>query len=44
MNFRNGNAGDYQLISSSPYDHMGLPNGTPLGADITLLAEIAGVR
>ena len=45
MNFRNGNAGDYQLISSSPYGHMGLPNGTPLGADFNVLtAKIAGVR
>ena len=45
MNFRNGNAGDYQLISSSPYGHMGSPNGTPLGADFNVLtAKIAGVR
>jgi len=43
--FSDGSAGNYQLLSSSPYDRMGLPSGTPLGADIlTLLAKIAGVR
>jgi hypothetical protein len=45
MNFRDGNAGDYQLLSSSPYDHMGLPSDTPLGADVnTLRGKISGVR
>ena len=44
MNFRDGNAGDYQLLSSSPYDHLGL-DGTPVGADFgTLRAKISGVR
>ncbi len=44
-NFHNGNAGDYALLSSSPYDHMGSPDGTPLGADVnTLGTKIAGVR
>jgi hypothetical protein len=44
-NFSGGSAGNYQLLSSSPYDHMGLPSGTPLGADVTTLrAKVAGVR
>jgi Putative Ig domain len=44
-NFSDGNAGDYQLLSSSPYDHVGVPSGTPLGADVnTILAKLAGVR
>jgi hypothetical protein len=44
-NFSDGSTGNYQLLSSSPYDHMGFPSGTPLGADVnTLSAKIAGVR
>lgn len=44
-NFSGGSAGNYQLLSSSPYDQMGLPSGTPLGANvITLVAKVAGVR
>jgi hypothetical protein len=40
-----GSAPSYELLSSSPYDHMGLPDGTPLGADVTTLdSKIAGVR
>ena len=42
--FHNGDGGDYQLLSSSPYIQMGIPGQTPLGADIpTLRAKTAGV-
>jgi hypothetical protein len=40
-----GSATNYELLSSSPYEHMGLPDGTPLGADVnTIVAKIAGVQ
>lgn len=43
--FNSGSAGNYQLLSSSPYAQLGIPDQSPLGADITLLsANIAGVQ
>jgi hypothetical protein len=44
-NFTNGAAGNYQLISSSPYAQLGIPDRTALGADIsTLSTSIQGVQ
>jgi hypothetical protein len=44
-NLAGGIISDYQLLLSSPYDHMSVPDGTALGTDVnTLLAETAGVR
>lgn len=43
--FNNGIAGNYQLLSSSPYAQLGIPDQTALGADIpTLSANIEGVQ
>ena len=43
-NFNNGNGGNYQLLSSSPYKNMGT-DGKDLGADIPgLNAALAGVE
>jgi hypothetical protein len=43
--FSDGSAGNYQLLSSSSYAHVGLPNSNALGADVnTLHTKIAGVR
>jgi hypothetical protein len=43
--FHNGDGGDYQMLSSSPYIQMGIPDQTPLGADVGLLsANITGVQ
>ena len=39
-----GTAGTYELLSSSPYEHMA-SDGTPLGADVnTIAAKTAGVQ
>jgi hypothetical protein len=44
-NFSNGSGGNYELIDSSHYKSLSMPNHTDLGADIaTLNAEIAGVQ
>jgi hypothetical protein len=44
-NFNEGDGGNYQLLPSSPYRDMGVPDRTELGADITTLdAEITGVQ
>jgi len=43
VNYNNGNGGNYQLLSTSPYHHAAT-DGTDLGADIsTILSETAGV-
>jgi hypothetical protein len=43
VNYNNGNGGNYQLLSASPY-HNAATDGTDLGADIsTILSETAGV-
>jgi hypothetical protein len=43
VNYNNGNGGNYQLLSTSPY-HNAATDGTDLGADIsTILSETAGV-
>lgn len=40
-----GNLGTYALLSSSPYEQLGLPDGTPLGADVnTIVAKTSGVQ
>ena len=44
MNYKNGNGGDYHLLSSSPFKNAGI-DGKDLGADMDALeAEIAGVE
>ena len=44
-NFNKGIAGNYQLLPSSPYAQLGIPDQTSLGADVpTLSANIAGVQ
>ena len=43
VNYNNGNGGNYQLLSTSPY-HNAATDGTDLGADIsTIVSETAGV-
>ena len=43
VNYNNGNGGNYQLLSTSPYHNAGT-DGKDLGADIsTILSETAGV-
>ncbi|MGC2245977.1 MAG: hypothetical protein WA609_05185, partial [Terriglobales bacterium] len=44
VNYKNGNGGDYHLLSSSPYKNAG-SDGKDLGADIdTILADTDGVE
>jgi len=44
VNYNNGNGGDYELLSSSPYKNKGI-DGKDLGADIAgLTAALAGVE
>jgi hypothetical protein len=43
VNYNNGNGGNYQLLSTSPYHNAGT-DGKDLGADVsTILSETAGV-
>jgi len=43
LNYKNGNGGDYHLLSSSPYKNAGT-DGKDLGADVdTVLSETVGV-
>jgi hypothetical protein len=45
MNLNNGDAGNYQLLSSSPYARVGIPDQTALGADISrLTTNIEGIE
>jgi len=44
VNYNNGNGGNYQLQSSSPYKNAGT-DGKDLGADtIAVMAAVAGVQ